>query len=100
MIFCLIGANGMMLASILLPLALSYSATILRKAASSSGMKPWVHHTLAVVAAALAKNGRPRLAAAAAPRERRSSKRRFSLAITILPYLNGVVLRDRLASTF
>src|SRR5262245_13148478 len=52
MIFCLIGANGMMLRSIWLPLAFSYPATIARKEASSSAMKPWVHHTLAVLAAA------------------------------------------------
>src|SRR5262249_37994515 len=79
MIFCLIGANGMMLALILLPLALSYSATMLRKAASSSGMKPWVHHTLAVLAAALAMKGRARVPAAARPTDPPSIERRLSL---------------------
>jgi hypothetical protein len=60
-IFCRIGANGMILTSILLPLVFSYSAIMARKEASSSGTKPWVHHTLAVLAAALAMKGRARV---------------------------------------
>jgi hypothetical protein len=35
---------------------------ISRIVASSSGMKPWAHHKLAVLAAALAMKGRARLA--------------------------------------
>ena len=40
MIFWFSAVNGMMLSSILLPLAFSYCAAVLRNAASSSGTKP------------------------------------------------------------
>jgi hypothetical protein len=83
-IFCISGANGMRVWSILLPLAFSYSATIARKPTSSSRMKPWGHHTLTVVAAALAMKGRPRVAAAARPMEPRSTERLPSLRMPIL----------------
>jgi len=53
-IFWRCGANGMMLRSILLPLAFSKSAMTFLIATSSSGTKPWVHHTSAVLACALA----------------------------------------------
>src|SRR6516164_8663391 len=78
-IFCRIGANGMILRSILLPLVFSYSATMARKEASSSGMKPWVHHTLAVLPAAFAMKGRPSVPIAARPTDPRSTERLLSL---------------------
>src|SRR5215831_13356174 len=52
---------------------------MLRKDASSSGTKPWVHHTLAVMAAALAMKGRAKVPAAASPSEVRSTERLLSL---------------------
>src|SRR5215469_12248056 len=78
-IFCRIGANGMILTSILFPLVFSYSATMARKEASSSGTKPWVHHTLAVLAAALAMKGRASVPIAARPTDPRSTERLLSL---------------------
>src|SRR5258707_13039637 len=78
-IFCRIGANGMILRSILLPLVFSYSATMARNEASSSGTKPWVHHTLAVLSAALAMKGRARVPIAARPTDPRSTERLLSL---------------------
>src|SRR5215472_6021566 len=89
MIFCRIGANGIMLMSIVFPLAFSYSATILRKEASSSGTKPWVHHTLAVLAAALAMKGRARVPAAARPTDPRRTERLLNLR---MPSLLGLPL--------
>src|SRR5262245_20722453 len=93
-IFCISGAKGMSVKSISFPLAFSYPSTTAQKPMSSSRTKPCGHHTVTVLAAALASNGRPRLAAAAAPREPRSSKRRLSLAITDPPFLHAVVLRS------
>src|SRR5215831_3389308 len=78
-IFWRIGPNGMILRSILLPLVFSYSATMARKEASSSGIKPWVHHTLAVLPAALAMKGRPSVPIAARPTDPRSTERLLSL---------------------
>src|SRR6202011_3432791 len=75
----------MMLASIVLALAFSYSVTNARKAASSSRTKPCVHHTVAVLAAALAMNGRARLPAAASAADPRSSERLLSLLMMTLP---------------
>src|SRR5579875_435484 len=78
-----------MLELIVLPLAFSYSATSLRKAASSSGIKPCVHHTVAVLAAALAIWGRAKAPAAANPTEARSSERLESLFIPRFPSISG-----------
>src|ERR1700740_663635 len=78
-IFCRIGANGMILTSILLPLVFSYSATMARNEASSSGTKPWVHHTLAVLSVALAMKGRATVPIAARPMEPLSTERLLSL---------------------
>src|SRR5580700_9023262 len=95
-IFCISGANGTRLKSMLLPLAFSYAATVWRKDSSSSGTKPWVHHTLAEVAAALATNGRARVPAAARLREPRSTERLLSLLMSILPCpLPGAAIRSR-----
>src|ERR1700736_2258995 len=95
----------MMLASIVLPLAFSYSVTNARKAASSSRTKPCVHHTVAVLAAALAMNGRARLPAAANAADPRSSERLLSLLMGAPPLLSpwrqtdarsAALLRDHL----
>ena len=61
--------------SIALPLAFSYSATIFLNEMSSSCAKPWIHHTVAVVAAAFARRGLADAPAAAIARELRSSDR-------------------------
>src|ERR1043166_4868969 len=61
-----------------LPLIFSYSATILRKEASSSRRKPWSQNTVAVLAAALAMNGRPSVPAAASPTDTRRTERLLS----------------------
>src|SRR4029077_14288303 len=68
-----------------LPLAFSYSATMAAKEASSSRTKPWVHHTLAVLAAALAMKGRPRVPAAARATDPCRTERLLSLLMPILP---------------
>src|SRR5262249_16842006 len=47
-------------------------------------MKPWGHHTLTVVAAALAMKGRARVPAAVRPMDPRSTERLLSLLIAIL----------------
>src|SRR5262249_37043541 len=83
-IFCISGANGTRVRSTLLPLAFSYPATTARKPTSSSRTKPWGHHTVTVVAAALAMKGRPRVPAAARPRDPRSTERLLSLLMPIL----------------
>src|SRR5439155_22599203 len=75
MIFCRAGAKGMMLSSILLPLAFSYAATALRSATSSSWTNPCANHTLAVVAAALAIWGPPNGRVAARAKDPRSIER-------------------------
>src|SRR5258708_27466638 len=72
---------------------------MLRKDASSSGTKPWVHHTLAVVAAALAMKGRARVPAAANPKDPRSTERRLSLRMAILP-CSRLAARDLSRLTF
>ena len=84
-IFCIKGPKGMMLWSILFPLAFSYSATMLRKEASSSGTNPCCHHTVAVLAAALAMKGRAKAPAAANPNDARSTERLLSLFMAVLP---------------
>src|ERR1051326_801981 len=61
-----------------LPLVFSYSATILRKEASSSRTKPWTQYTVAVLPAALAMNGRPSVPAAASPADPRRTERLLS----------------------
>src|SRR5438445_6407753 len=61
-----------------LPLVFSYSATILRKEASSSRRKPWSQNTVAVLAAALAMNGRPSVPPAASPTDTRRTERLLS----------------------
>src|SRR5215471_13153675 len=71
----------------LLPLAFSYSATMRRKDSSSSRMKPWAHHTLALLAAALTTWGRANAPAAANPMDARSIERLLSLLISILPLI-------------
>src|SRR5262250_575125 len=68
-----------------LPLVFSYSATILRKEASSSRRKPWSQYTVAVLAAALAMNGRPSVPAAASPTDPRRTERLLS-SITLIPF--------------
>src|ERR1700722_15311196 len=67
----------------MLPLAFWYSSTILLKAASSSGTKPWVHHTVAVLAAALAMKGRASVPAAATASELRRTDRLVMIAMPI-----------------
>src|SRR5215469_18081137 len=52
-------------------------------AASSSGTKPCVHHTSAVVAAALAIKGRASVPPAAKPRELRSTERRLRFPMSV-----------------
>src|SRR5579875_1168980 len=74
-----------MLELIVLPRAFSYSATTLRKAASSSGTKPCVHHTVAVLAAALAIWGRARVPAATNPNDPRSTERLLTTPIPFPP---------------
>src|ERR1043166_984778 len=69
-----------------LPLVFSYSATILRKAASSSRTKPWSQYAVAVLAAALAMNGRPSVPAAANPTDPRRNERRLSSLMLIPLY--------------
>src|SRR6516165_9092869 len=65
-------------------------------AASSSGTKPWVHHTDAVVAAALVMKGRAMVPAAASPREPPITRRLLSfLMAKFLPGLR--VLLNSLA---
>src|ERR1051326_8548390 len=61
-----------------LPLVFSYSATIFLKEASSSRTKPWTHHTVAVLPAASAMNGRPSVPAAASPADPRRTERLLS----------------------
>jgi len=74
-IFCRCGANGVIVRSIVLPLAFSYSATTFLIASSSSSAKPCAHHTVAVVAAALVTKGRVNVPAAARPSDPRSTER-------------------------
>src|SRR5260370_14536452 len=65
----------------------------------SSVMKAWVHHTLAVVAAALAMKGRARVPAAANPKDPWSTERRLSLRMAILP-CSRLAARDLSRLTF
>src|SRR5262249_15472324 len=58
-----------------------------RNAASSSGTKPWVHQTDAVLATALARNGRATIPAAARPRESPITLRLLNLRMIIFPGL-------------
>src|SRR5215467_14004677 len=67
-----------------LPLVFSYSVTILRKEASSSGTKPWSQYTVAVFPAALAMNGRPSVPAAASPADPRRTERLLSSLMPVL----------------
>src|SRR5271169_1122524 len=75
-----------------LPLVFSYSVTTLRKAASSSGMNPWVHQTVAVLAAAFAMKGRANVPAAATASEPRNTER---LVVLIIPVFLSSLLAPR-----
>src|ERR1700730_2830314 len=62
-----------------------YSAANCLKASSSAFTNPWLTQTVAVVAAALAMYGLPSVAAAASPREPRSTDLRLYLSIVHHP---------------
>src|SRR5438132_1298323 len=83
MIFCRSGAKGMMLSSILLPLAFSYSATAFRSATSSSWTNACANHTLAVVTAALAMWGAARRRVAPRAADPRSTERLVRRAMVV-----------------
>src|SRR5262245_37430944 len=83
MIFCRSGAKGVMVSSILLPLAFSYSATAFRSDTSSSLTNPWAIHTLAVVPAALATRGGARRAVAPRATDPRSIERLVGWAMVV-----------------
>jgi hypothetical protein len=91
MIFWFSAMNGMMLRSILLPLDFSNAATVARKAASSSGTKPWSRQTTAVPPAALVVLGRARIPVAARHRDPRIADRRrmLSMAVLLICLLTG-----------
>src|ERR1700756_3837941 len=84
-----------MLYSMVLPLVFSYSATILRKEASSSRTKPWSQYTVAVFPAALAMNGRPSVPAAASPADPRRTERLLS---SLMPVLFDLLLAGEIIS--
>jgi hypothetical protein len=67
-----------------LPLAFSYSVTMPRNEASSSGTNPCGHHRLAVLAAALATYGRANVPAAASATDPPITERLLSLFILLL----------------
>src|SRR5215467_6095939 len=71
-----------------------------RNAASSSGTKPWVHQTDAVLAAALARNGRATIPAAARPRESPITLRLLNLRMIIFPGLRILPRSSRAAGGY
>src|SRR5262245_44412361 len=94
MIFCRSGAKGVMVSSILLPLAFSYSATAFRSDTSSSLTNPWAIHRLAVVPAALAMRGGARRAVAPRATDPRSTERLVTCAIAV-----SSLVRERCSGT-
>jgi hypothetical protein len=82
-----------------LPLSFSYSATDLRKAASSCGTKPCDAQTVAVLAAALAMYGRDK-APVAKPTDPTSTERRLIFTMTVILPCSRTFERRRFTNGF